>query len=417
MPVFNYLVLQADSASRRGVLTADSAPEVRRVLADRGFIVLDVRKAGERSGISRWFLSFDAIWGLSFGRRKANHRVVASFASELATLLSVGTPLTEALDLMARARGRDFDVRRSREVALHLRDRIVAGASLAAAMAELPWMFDELCVQLTRVGEAAGSLDVALKRLADFKQRTAQLRGRIGTALLYPCIVLMMSVVVTLFLMSFVVPSILEPLADLGKPLPWPTLVVQGASDLLLGWWWLLAIVGLSIVISLTLGLRTHRGARLRDRWMLAMPLLGTLVSKSIIVRICVVLGTLLRSGMPMVQALEATERTIRNSVFAGAIRQCIEAIRSGRDVGPAVEAVGLFPPLVVQVLAIGQESGQMEEMLDRLATEYDGQVAQAAQRLSVALEPLLILFLASIVLLIALATMLPILQAGDVLN
>jgi type II secretory pathway component PulF len=284
-------------------------------------------------------------------------------------------------------------------------------------MSEQPRVFDELCVNITEVGEDAGTLDASLDRLADFRERSEQLRGKIGTALIYPAIVSTVAIFASIFLMTFVVPKILQPLLEQGLPLPFPTRVVKGASDFVLGWWWALLIGAAVIMGAFALSKKTETGRRRWHSLLLRLPLLGDLVRKQAIVHICVVLSTLLRSGVVFVRALQISQRTTGNLVLRDALRKCEVAVSAGGDIGAALEETHAFPPLVIQIFALGQQSGRLEEMLERLANDYEKQVSSAAQRLTAVLEPALIIVLALFVLFIVMATVLPILEAGNAIQ
>jgi type II secretory pathway component PulF len=334
------------------------------------------------------------------------------FIRELSTLLGVGMPLLEALETLSRQHKGAFQ-----SAILLVRDRVAAGISLAGAMREQPQVFDELCVNITEVGEDAGTLDVSLERLAEFRERSEQLRGRIGTALIYPAIVTTIAVFASIFLMTFVVPKILEPLIEQGMSLPFPTRVVKGLSDFVLAWWWLIAVLIFVAVSAFGAVLRTPAGLLHWHRFVLRIPLLGDLVRKQAIVRIAVVLATLLKSGIVFVRALQIAQRTTGNIVLRDALKKCEHAIVAGGEISEALEETGAFPPMVVQIFSLGQQSGRLEEMLDRLATAYDQQVSSAAQRLAAIMEPALIVILALVVLFIVMATVLPILEAGNAIQ
>jgi type II secretory pathway component PulF len=382
-----------------GTLTADTPRQARDLLRQQGLTVEQLNPV--KASKSRH-------WN---GRKRDSHKVT-SFTRELSTLLGVGTPLAEALQTISTQYRGSF-----RATLLILREQVSAGSSLARAMAEQPFVFDELCVHLVEVGEDTGSLETALSRLAQFRERREQLRGKLSTALLYPCIVLATAVAVSIFLMTYVVPNILQPLIEDGRPLPLPTRIVKASSDFLVSWGWLLALtaaIGAGLWVAI---LKTKKGKWYWDTLLLRLPMIGSLVRKAAMVRIAVVIETLLQSGVVFVSAIEVARKSTRNVVLQDALKRCEVAVSAGRDIAPALEQSEAFPPLVVQVFSVGQESGRLEEMLRRLARDYDEQVATAAQRLTALLEPILIILLATIVATIALATMLPILEAGDVLG
>jgi general secretion pathway protein F len=406
MAVFTYRAIAAGSEDVSGTIAADTPRQARDLLRDRGLIVRDLAdyeapttQRAPRVPLARL-------------RRRGPRHQTTTFVRELSTMLGVGAPLLEAIDTITRQHRGRFHA-----ALMLLRDRVAAGASLAAAMHEQPQVFDDLCVNITEVGEDAGTLDASLERLAEFRERTDQLRNRVGTALIYPAIVSTLAVFSSIFLMTFVVPRILQPLVEQGLPLPLPTRIVKAASDFAIDWWWLLLGIVAALFVTVAAILRSDAGRLAWNRAVLRLPLLGDLVRKQAIVRIAVVLSTLLKSGIVFVRALQIAQRTTTNRVLRDAMQRCETAITAGGDIGDALEQTAAFPPMVVQVFSLGQQSGRLEEMLDRLAAAYELQVNTAAQRLAAILEPIMIVILALFVLFIVLATVLPILEVGNAIQ
>ena len=402
MGVFAYKALAADASVVDGMIVADTPRDARDSLRARGLTVQEVAPGRGAS---------EAGWRrLLAGSRGAAQAKVVSFLRELSTLLGVGVPLVEAIDtIRSQHRGRFA------ASLLVLRDRLSAGAGLADAMREQPDVFDELSASIAEVGENAGTLDTALERVAEFKERSAAFRNRLATVLAYPSVVLVMAVGVSVLLMTVVVPNLLNAIVEAGRPLPLPTRVVKFASDwLVYRWWVLLAALAVGL-IAVRVAVRTPRGRLWWHRALLRIPVAGDLARKQAIVRLCVVLSTLLRSGLVFVRSLQIARRTTGNLVLVDALDRCEQAVMTGRDISASLQETGAFPPVVVRVFSVGQQSGRLEEMLDRLAADYDKQVATAAQRLTAVLEPLLILGLVALVGFIALATILPLLEAADV--
>jgi type II secretory pathway component PulF len=404
MAVFTYTAIDDGEAVVSGTIAADTPRQAREQLRSRGLLVQAIR--ARRAGVM-WL----RLAGWRRSGRVQRHKTV-QFVREMATLLGIGVPMLEALDTIARQHRGPYLA-----VILQLRERVAAGISLAQAMREQPDVFDEITVNMTETGEDAGTLDAIFERLAEFRERQAQLRGSIGTALIYPGIVLCMAVLVTMLLMSFVVPRIIDPLLEQGQELPTITIIVKGLSDLLLGWWWLLLLIVIAGVAAVSAALRTERGQWAWHRTVLRLPLIGDLVRKHAIVRIAVAISTLIKSGVEFVRALQIAQRSTRNLVIRDALARCEKAVSAGGEIAAGLEQTQAFPPLVVQVFSIGQQSGRLEEMLDRLARDYDAQVALVAQRVAAILEPLLIIILAAIVLCIIMATLLPILEMGNVVQ
>jgi len=403
MAVYAYIATGGGSAGGllRGTVTADSPRQARDQLRARGLSIREVVAQAPARGQGR------------FGRYLAGRQAgkVTAFLQEMATLLGAGIPLTESLGTIAR----QHEGRFQRSVML-LRDHVEAGGSLADAMGLQPALFDDLCLNIVEVGENAGTLDTALARLVDFRRRSAKLTNRVTSALTYPCIVTAAGLALSVFLMTYVMPNLLGVLRGTGKPLPTATLVIEAMSNFLLGWWWALVLGATGLVIGLGAALRTARGRTRWHRLQLRIPLLGELIRNQAIGRMCMVLATLLKSDLVFVKAVKIAQRTVRNVVLRDALAACEQAVLAGRDISVALERTKAFPPMVIQVFAVGQASGRLDAMLEDLAMDFDTQVDITAGRLTTLLEPLTTILLAILVGFIAFATILPILEAGDVL-
>ncbi len=398
MAVFAYKAIDPTRSAVRGVIAADGPRQARHTLRERGLMVQEVVPSGGTSrGPGRWFAY----------RHRAE---VAAIIRELSTLLGAGIPLLEALDTISRQHHGSLLT-----TLTTLRDRVASGASLADAMRDQPALFDDLSVNVVEVGEQAGSLDVVLDRLGEFKERSLRFKNKVATALAYPVFVLVMALSVAVGLMTLVIPKLLETLVESGRPLPLATQVVKGASDLLLHRWW--ALLGAAALVAACVALPLRRPAwRLRwHRAQLRIPVLGPMIRKQEIARVAAVIATMMKSGITFLRAVEIARRGVRNLAVSDALARCEAAVSAGRDISTALESTGIFPPVVVQVFSVGQQSGRLEEMLERLAADYDQQVSLASDRLTAVLEPLLILMLVGVVALIAFATILPLLEAADV--
>ncbi|MDB5325524.1 MAG: hypothetical protein JWM57_1093 [Phycisphaerales bacterium] len=396
MAVFSYVAIESSSARQRGVIVAETPRAARDLLRQRGMTIQSLMPHMARGNV--------------FGRRGRHAHKTVAFVRELSTLLGVGVPLMEAVDSIARQHKGPYHT-----ALLKLRDRIGAGGSLTDAMRDQPALFDNICINLVEVGESAGTLDAVLDRLAEFKERAAGLKDRVITALLYPIIVLLMAVGVSLFLMTFVVPSLLSGLLDSGQPIPKITQIVKFASDLLIQRWWVLLAAFVVAAIAFAALLRNERGRLAWHRLLLGIPIVGDMFRKQAILRIVVVMSTLLKSGVIFGRSIQIAQRSMNNLVMRDALRKCEAAVNGGQDIAKALETTGAFPAVVIQVFAVGQASGRLEEMLERLAASYDQQLTISAQRLTAVLEPVLILFLVLVVGSIAFATVLPMLEAANV--
>ncbi len=404
MAVFTYQASASRTSGsqiQEGSITADSPRQARDQLRQSGLVV--------RALVEQRAPRTSALWQTFLAKRQQSH--ITAALQEMSTLLGAGIPLLEALETCARQRHG-----RVQQAILLLHDQVASGGTLAGAMGQQPAAFDRLCVGIVHVGENAGTLDVALERIVAFRRRSARLTNQVTAALIYPAIVLSVGVTVSLFLMTFVVPNLLQVLVESGRPLPTATVIVKGASDLLLtGWWWL-ALVGIGVCVAAAMVLKSERGQAAWHRGQLRIPVFGELVRQQAIARLALVMATLLKSDVSFVTAAEIAGHSIANRVLRSALAAGAEAVCSGRDIAPALQATGAFPPVVIQIFAVGQASGQLEKLLEDLAADYDAQVELTASRLTALIEPVLMILLALVVGLIAFATILPILEAGDVL-
>ena len=400
MPVFAYKAVDLDASAVDGTLIADTSRQARDMLRERGLTITSITSAEspKATGIR------------PFGRGGSRHEIV-EFIREVATLLAAGIPLHSALETLAEQHGRPM-----KAIIQQLADRIAAGDGLAEAMKSHPTHFGPLVTSMVAVGESTGSLATALKRLADFQEKAHRLRSRVTSALIYPAVVSVLGLCVCIFLMTYVVPNLLNALTEAGKELPPITQFVKTVSDLLVHGWWAIILGVAAMVAAFMAILRTPRGRHAIHAIVLKIPLVGKLIRKDLTSRMAVILSALLRSGLQFIDAVRITRGTLRNVLFQQALEDYEVAVAAGKDVAEPLKNSGVFPPMVVQMLAVGQQSGELEAMLDQLAESYDQQVQTATQRLTAALEPLMLVVLAIFVGFIALATILPILEASNVL-
>ena len=404
MAVYSYIATASASGNSpqlSGMITADSPRQARDKLRSQGLSVHDIAHQKPGSGLG-WLAAY-------LKKRQAGN--VTGLLQEMATLLGAGIPLLESLDTITRQHTGQF-----RQSILMLHEHVASGGSLAGAMELQPELFDGLCLNIVDVGENAGTLDSALEKLVEFRRRSAGLKNRVASALMYPCMVLTAGLLVSVFLMTYVVPNLLGALMDSGKQLPMATVVVKGLSDFLLHWGWALLLVMLMAISGIAALLRTDWGCMKWHRLQLRIPLVGELIRKQAIARMAMVMAALLKSDLVFVRAVKIAQKTVTNRVLRNALVDCENAVCAGHDIADALEKTKAFPPLVIQIFAVGQASGKLETMLDNLAVDYNTQVDITSNRLTTLLEPLMMILLAIVVGFIAFATILPILEAGDVL-
>lgn len=401
MAVYSYTGVNRDRAIVRGTVAADTPRQARDQLRGQGVRVRKLAQSVSRSGTS-WLPRF------ALAPRQA---AWATAVHELAMLLHAGIPMLEALDTLVDQNRSAF-----RAALLVVRDEVAAGSSLADALRKRPDLFDDASVHMVEVGEHAGTLDVVLTQLADFKQKQLTLRDAVTTAMVYPLFLVCFATAAGIFLMTGVLPPLLESLQETVDVLPWPTRVAQAISHALLSYWPLLLGLVIAVIVGGIMMFRSERGRWIWDRTLLRLPWIGAMAIKQNVSRIAMIIATLSRSGVELTRAVELASRSIGNVVFKRALDDCRERVTAGEEFADALQKCDAFPPLAVRVFSVGQQSGKLDEMLFRLADDYDAQVATTSARLTALLEPVLILMLAAMVGFLLLATILPILEAGNVM-
>lgn len=425
MPIFEYKAYASGGRVQAGVIDADTTREARQRLRRENLLVSEIHevRGGRRTSAKNPNKSNSRKAKLGLVERIRRQRqanatpsmrdleVLTSITRQMGTLLGSGIPLAETLKaIIEQAERRDVET-----MFREIRERINSGGSLADALAEQPRLFGELYVNMVRAGEATGNVDVVLRRLADYLQAQRILRRKIVSAMTYPAMMIAIGVIVVSILMAVVVPKITGMLTDQGKTLPAPTQVLIFVSDLFKDWWWAGALGIAAISFAIERIYRTDKGRMFIDKNMLRLPILGDLLRKQAVSRFTRTLSTLLQSGVPAVQSLEITRTVVGNRVLADATEHIRVKILEGTDISTPLKATGVFPPVVTYMVAIGEQSGELEQMLDRVATSYDEEIDVATERMTSVIEPIMIVVLALIVGYIVISIVLPILQIGQV--
>ncbi|OGR33747.1 MAG: type II secretion system protein GspF [Desulfuromonadales bacterium GWC2_61_20] len=343
-------------------------------------------------------------------RERVGSAELAVAARQLATLLGAGLPLDETLATVAT----QLEHPRLAGTLSQVREAVLQGAALHAALGQHPRLFPPLFIGMVEVGESSGTLDQALARLADFLEDQARLQSRITAALTYPLLMALVGSAVLFFLIVFVVPKITRIVEDLGQALPLPTLLLIQGSALFERYWWLLLLLALLGGWLLRRHLRTPAGRRQWDLWLLRAPLFGRLNQMIATARLTRTLATLLKSGMPLLRALEVTAGLLTNSALRRALQETATSVREGEGLAEPLRRSGVFPPMLTQMAAIGEKSGELEAMLLRVAESYEHQSDLRIAGLLALLEPMMILLMGGIVGFIVLAILLPIFQASS---
>jgi general secretion pathway protein F len=410
MAVFAYKALDARGRRQTGTLAADTPVEGRQILRKHGWCIEHFAPAaGTMARASR--LRWARLRAIGNRSRRADR--VADSARELALLLRTGVPLADGLDVLIR----QYKPGRWQAVLRDIRDRVATGLSLADAMQAHAGWFDALFLSAVRVGQQAGALDQALSQLAAFLKERRRLASRLTAALVYPLILLVLGIGVTLFLMTYVIPQLLTVLQASGRPLPAPTALLKAGSDALIQFWPWIGLGGLLLAGAGSAVLRTEPGKRQCHRLVLRLPLVGPLIRKTLVARFAQQMAMLLTSGIPFTEAVATVRQGSRNVVLADELRAIGDAVQAGSDIAPTLSHSRVFPPLVVHLVAVGQDAGELTEILTQLKIGYETEVELAIGKFTSALEPLLIVVMASVIGFVIFATVLPILEATRALQ
>ncbi len=346
------------------------------------------------------------------GGRKINEKDITFFTRQLATMLKAGVPLLQAFEIVARGHS---NARFSR-LMMDIKNKIEAGSSMSQAFREHPAHFDTLYCNLVAAGEASGTIDAILDRLATYKEKILAIKAKIKSALFYPTAVIVVAVVVVWVIMVWVIPSFKKVFSNFGADLPAPTLIVMAISEWVVAWWWLMFLI---IIATITGFLFLHRrspGFRLGfDRIILKFPVIGAILEKATIARWTRTLQTMFAAGVPLVESLDAVGGASGNAVYVAATRKIQTEVSTGTSLTNAMGNTGLFPTMVLQMTQIGEESGSLDNMLGKIADFFEREVDDAVAALSSLLEPIIIVFLGVVIGGLVVAMYLPIFKLGAV--
>jgi len=423
MPVFEYRGLTPAGKQVKGLLEADSSRSLRQQLKRSGVFLTDVLGEREADGPRRANGTAVAQPRQSLGSREVQlgkllrGRVssddVAIFTRQLSTLLHAGVTLIDALAALVDQTEKE----RLKRITSDVRTRVNEGSSLADALGQHGKVFGSLYVNMVRAGEASGALDAVLARLADFTEGQAKLRQKVLGTLIYPVIMSIIGSGILALLMTVVVPKVTKIFESMKVTLPWTTRLLIFTSNVLADWWWLLLPLLGGAIFAFFRWKASPKGRPVWDRFVLRAPVFGSLVRMLAIARFSRTLATLLRSGVPLLTSMDITKNVISNGVLAGVVENARDAIREGESIAGPLKRSGEFPPLVHHMIAIGERSGQLEEMLLNVADSYETQVSVRIGALTALMEPLIIVAMGVAVAFVAFSILMPILQLNTTIR
>jgi general secretion pathway protein F len=414
MPVFEYKGLDAKGKKTEGLVEADSPKGARTKLRKQGVFTTDIQqgKAGavrKGGGKAKGGANIEIDIGRYF--EFIGVQDVAIATRQLASLLGAGIPLVESLGALAD----QVEKESFRLILREIKTKVNEGSSLAKALGDYPKVFTPLFTNMVKAGEQAGALEHVLQRLADYTEAQVELRGKVGSALTYPAVMMLVAMGVIGFLLTYVVPKITKVFKDMGSELPLITKIVLGASNFLQAYWWLVLILTVAGIFAFRRYYSSETGRMKVDGFVLKIPIIGRMLLMVAVSRFASTLATLMASGVPLLSAMKIVRAIIGNVVLQEAMATAEEAVREGQPMNKPLKESGRFPPMVTHMIAVGERTGDLGPMLQRISTTYESQVNRRLETMTSLLEPLMILVMGGVVFVIALAVLMPMLQMNTI--
>jgi len=406
MPVFAFEAIKDDGQKVKSEVTAGSKDEAIRKIQDQGLRPTRIKAQKEESksrsvpGVEK--APAKKKGGLFMGG--VSSKDIVTFTTQLSTLQDAGLPIVRSLKILEEQQkpGRFKD--QLEEVS----SEVEQGSTLSEAMAKYPKSFDKLYISMVKAGEAGGVLDVILRRLAGFMEKSQKLRKQVKGALIYPAAVITVAILILVVIMLFVVPAFEKMFADIGQALPAPTQLLLNTSQAIQTYWYLIPLIPIFMMSIMKLIARTDAGERWIDAFKLRMPVFGNIIKKSSVARFCRTLGTLIASGVPILEALRIVKDAVGNVIISNAIEDVHGSIREGDTIADPLRASGIFDELLVNMIDVGEETGELDKMLMKIADNYEADVDVAVEGMSSLLEPLLIVGMGLVVGFIVISLFLP---------
>lgn len=404
MPRFSYIAIDHNEKTVKGTVTAESPYAARKHLRTKGLHPTTIKEAASELRDKSLMSVF----------RKSGKGQVAEFTKQLATMINAGIKLTDALSVLTQ---QISDIR-LRNTITDIRDRVVTGESFADALSDHENYFDVIYISMVRVGEVTGTLPGSLATISGFMEKRRRLESKMVTVMIYPALLLLGCICAVVFLTIKVIPVIAEQIEQTGQELPWITKAMVSISHILTSWW-VFVVIGVIVLFvwALKRFFSTQRGAFIRDKFILSLPVFGPLIKQRIVSRFTSTLSTLLSSGLSMAESLRVVAEVTGNVIMNRAVKQARERILSGADIATPLRDSGVIDPAIAHMVAVGERSGELETMLRTISDNLESSSDIVIERLSAAMEPVIIVVMAAIVGIMAYATLLPIIRfsAGQI--
>ena len=408
MPVYEYTALDSTGKKLKGIIDADSQAAARQKIRHAGKYPVDIRESepASRKKTERKSLSLQLM-------KRVKQQEIHVATRQLATLLGAGIPLVPSLNgLIDQTTNQTL-----KKIIAQLKDSVNEGNSFSASLAEHPRLFSKIYVNMVKSGEASGSLDVVLEQLAEFGENQQAMKSRISVALIYPVVLSLVGVVILFLLLTIVVPNITKVFEDSQEALPLPTIILINLSGFLGNYWWLIVLALIGTLFSLRFAIQLPKGRKIWDRLKLTMPLFGDLNIKIASARVGRSLGSLLQSGVPLVTSLKIVQNIFNNVLLAEVIDEATEELEKGGSLSKTLKGSRWFMPMMVQMIAVGEQSGTLESMLFKVADNYEKEVETKIKALTSLIEPFMILFMGLMMLFIVLSILLPIFEMNQLIK
>lgn len=408
MPIYEYTAYDQKGKSRRGIIEADNEHGARVKLRAAGKYPVELRENLSTPGTSGKYLPASL-----FTLERVKSAEIHVFTRQLATLLGAGIPLINALSSLLEQTSNPA----LKKVLAQIKDAVNEGNTLTNSLARHPKLFSTIYINMVRAGEASGSLDIVLEKLADFGEKQQALQGRLKAALVYPVFMAVIGSAILFLLITYIVPNITKVFADMERTLPLPTRLLIALSDFLRGYWWLVLLLLVVVFYGLRFFVRSAHGRQLWDLVKLKMPLIGTVSQKIILARFASTMASLLGSSVPLVTSMQIVQSIVNNVRIAEVIDDAIEQIRKGRSMARALGASPWFPPIFVQMISVGEQSGNLEPMLTKVSDAYEREVDMAIMGMTSLIEPVMIAAMGAAVGFVVLSILLPIFEMNQMVG
>jgi len=409
MPIYEYSALNVKGKTITDIIDSESIAAARQKLRAANIYPTSIKEVYETNSPKKPALPFLP----KLFSPKVKQSEIAMMTRQLATLITAGFPLVSAIfALIPQTSSKIF-----KQILSQIKDAIEEGSSFGDALSHYPETFSDMYINMVRSGESSGTLELVLERLADITEKQQALNNRIRSALTYPVLMLFLGIMVLYFLLAYVVPRITSIFSDMGQVLPAPTRFLIATSEIFKDGWWVILLGILFIIIGISRLKKSEKGIYLYDKTKLSLPGFGTLTTKLAVARFARTLGTLLENGVTLLKALGIVKNIVGNRLIADSIENAANDVEKGSGLGDALETSSLFPHISIQMIQVGEQSGELETLLNKVADIYENEVETTVVGLSTLLEPVIILFMGVIVLFIVLSILLPIFEMNQLIR